>query len=60
MSAMGAFGRVYARLVEQGYAVVPIAPGTKKPGLPCNGHWIDFKGWTTYSHKGCGQKVMFN
>jgi len=47
---MGPFGLVYARLVEHGYAVLPIMPGTKKPGLPCNnnGGWMDFPGWTTF------------
>ena len=47
---MGPFGVVYARLVEHGYAVLPIMPGTKKPGLPCNnnGGWMDFPGWTTF------------
>jgi hypothetical protein len=47
---MGPFGLAYARLVEQGYAVLPIMPGTKKPGLPCNnnGGWMDFPGWTTF------------
>jgi hypothetical protein len=54
---MGPFGQIYARLVEQGYAVVPIAPGTKKPGLPCNGHWVDFKGWTTYFRAGNVQRL---
>jgi hypothetical protein len=47
---MGPFGLTYARLVEHGYAVLPIMPGTKKPGLPCNnsGGWMDFPGWTTF------------
>jgi hypothetical protein len=47
---MGPFGLAYARLVEHGYAVLPIMPGTKKPGLPCNnnGGWMDFPGWTTF------------
>jgi hypothetical protein len=46
---MGPFGLTYARLVEQGYAVLPIMPGTKKPGLPYgNGNWMDFPGWPTF------------
>jgi hypothetical protein len=45
---MGPFGHTYARLVDRGYAVLPIAPGTKKPGLPRNGNWTDFPGWTTF------------
>jgi hypothetical protein len=47
---MGPFGQVYALLVERGYSVLPIMPGTKKPGLPrgSNGKWMDFPGWTTF------------
>jgi hypothetical protein len=51
---MGPFGLTYARLVEQGYAVLPIMPGTKKPGLPCgsdahgNEKWMGFPDWTTF------------
>jgi hypothetical protein len=47
---MGPFGLAYARLVERGYSVLPIMPGTKKPGLPRNnnGEWMDFPGWTTF------------
>jgi hypothetical protein len=47
---MGPFGLVYARLVEHGYSVLPIMPGTKKPGLPRgnNGEWMDFPGWPTF------------
>ena len=47
---MGPFGQVYARLVEQGYSVLPIMPGTKKPGLPRNNNneWMDFPRWPTF------------
>jgi hypothetical protein len=46
---MGPFGLAYARLVERGYSVLPIMPGTKKPGLPFgDGKWMDFPGWTTF------------
>jgi hypothetical protein len=46
---MGPFGLVYAPLVEHGYAVLPIMPGTKKPGLPFgDGKWMDFPGWPTF------------
>jgi hypothetical protein len=45
----GAFGLAYAKLIELGYAVLPIAPGTKQPGLPYgDGHWMGFPGWTTF------------
>jgi hypothetical protein len=46
---MGPFGQVYARLVERGYSVLPIMPGTKKPGLPYgNDKWMDFPSWPTF------------
>jgi hypothetical protein len=51
---MGPFGLTYARLVEHGYAVLPIMPGTKKPGLPTynnsdgNEKWMDFPRWTSF------------
>ena len=35
-----------ARLVDNGYAVIPIMPGTKKPGRFVGGAWRDYPGWT--------------
>jgi hypothetical protein len=34
-----------ARLVDNGYAVIPIMPGTKKPGRVVRGQWCDYPGW---------------
>ena len=34
------------RLLERGYAVVPIIPGTKKPGFFHNGNWVGLTEWT--------------
>jgi hypothetical protein len=37
-----------ARLVDNGYAVIPIMPGTKKPGRFVGGTWRDYPGWTKH------------
>jgi hypothetical protein len=42
---MGAFADISARLIERGYAVVPIIPGTKRPGWLSNGQWIGLPHW---------------
>ncbi|WP_198293024.1 bifunctional DNA primase/polymerase [Methylobacterium sp. WSM2598] len=45
-SVPGAYGQVGARLVERGYAAIPIIPGTKRPGLPlADGSWIGMDDW---------------
>ena len=44
-SFMAALG---ARLVDNGYAVIPIMPGTKKPGRFIGGAWRDYPGWTKH------------
>ncbi|MET7242471.1 bifunctional DNA primase/polymerase [Methylobacterium sp. EM32] len=42
----GAYGQVGARLVERGYAAIPIIPGTKRPGVPRpDGAWIGLDDW---------------
>jgi hypothetical protein len=38
-SNMARFG---ARLVTNGYAILPIGPGTKKPGQFKRGAWADY------------------
>ena len=40
--------RLGARLVDNGYPVLPIMPGTKKPGLFKRGAWRDYPGWTKH------------
>jgi hypothetical protein len=40
--------RLGARLVDNGYPVLPIMPGTKKPGLFKGGAWRDYPGWTKH------------
>jgi Bifunctional DNA primase/polymerase, N-terminal/Protein of unknown function (DUF3987) len=43
---MGPFEKHAERLLERGYAVVPIIPGTKKPGFFHNGNWVGLVEWT--------------
>jgi Primase C terminal 2 (PriCT-2)/Bifunctional DNA primase/polymerase, N-terminal len=40
--------RLGARLVDNGYPVLPIMPGTKKPGQFKAGAWRDYPGWTKH------------
>ncbi len=44
----GFMAEVGARLVDNGYAVIPIMPGTKKPGRFIGGAWRDYPGWTKH------------
>ena len=46
MSYMAKLG---ARLVDHGYPVLPIMPGTKKPGRYMAGMWRDYPGWNRHS-----------
>jgi Primase C terminal 2 (PriCT-2)/Bifunctional DNA primase/polymerase, N-terminal len=45
LSFMARYG---ARLADNGYAVIPIMPGTKKPGRYCRGRWVDYPAWTRH------------
>jgi Primase C terminal 2 (PriCT-2)/Bifunctional DNA primase/polymerase, N-terminal/Protein of unknown function (DUF3987) len=40
--------RLGGRLVDNGYPVLPIMPGTKKPGQFKGGVWHDYRGWTKH------------
>ena len=40
--------RLGARLVDNGYPILPIMPGTKKPGQYTAGTWHDYPGWTKH------------
>ena len=42
--------RLGARLVDNGYPVLPIMPGTKKPGLFKGGAWRDYRGLDQARH----------
>lgn len=41
--------RVGSRIVTNGYAILPIAPGTKKPGRFSRGAWHDYPEWTRHA-----------
>lgn len=41
----GAYARVGVRLVERGYAAIPIMPGTKRPGELRRGEWVGKSNW---------------
>lgn len=45
---MARFGE---RLVARGYAILPIAPGTKKPGRFASGTWLDYADWTRHADR---------
>ena len=45
-SFMARFG---ARLVANGYPIIPIQPGTKKPGCHRGGGWHDYPAWTRHA-----------
>lgn len=45
---MGSFG---ARLIANGYSILPIAPGTKRPGRFRSGEWGELPGWPQYAER---------
>ena len=50
MSAVASFmARFGARLVANGYPIIPIQPGTKKPGCHRDGQWRDYPAWTRHA-----------
>lgn len=40
-----------ARLVDNGYPVIPVWPGTKKPGRFQGGAWRDYPAWTRHCER---------
>jgi hypothetical protein len=49
---MGVYADVSARLIEHRFAVIPIIPGTKKPGLLCEGEWVGLCNWQKRFNRG--------
>ncbi|HQS18436.1 PriCT-2 domain-containing protein [Reyranella sp.] len=50
MSAVASFmARFGGRLVANGYPIIPIQPGTKKPGCHRDGQWRDYPAWTRHA-----------
>jgi Bifunctional DNA primase/polymerase, N-terminal len=41
--------RYGARLIANGYPIIPIQPGTKKPGCHRGGGWRDYPDWTRHA-----------
>ena len=52
MTAASYMARFGARLVTHGYAILPIAPGTKKPGRFQRGDWVDYREWNRHAERG--------
>src|SRR5262245_9398706 len=42
---MGAYQEISERLIERGFAAIPIMPGTKRPGFLCAGMWVGLSNW---------------
>ncbi|GGC68434.1 DUF3987 domain-containing protein [Chelatococcus reniformis] len=45
MAEQGAYSQVGAKLVERGYAAIPIMPGTKRPGEIRGREWVGMWDW---------------
>jgi hypothetical protein len=42
---MGAYAQIGERLIERGFAAIPIIPGTKRPGFLRAGQWLGLSNW---------------
>jgi len=51
MSDDSFMARYGARLVANGYSILPIQPGTKKPGQFRHGAWADYPAWTRHAER---------
>ena len=49
MSKQSFMDRFGARLSQNGYPIIPIQPGTKKPGCYRGGGWRDYPDWTRHA-----------
>lgn len=49
MANINFMARYGERLVSNGYAILPIAPGTKKPGRHARGKWADYPEWNRHA-----------
>ena len=49
MTAPSFMDRFGARLIANGYPIIPIQPGTKKPGCHRGGGWRDYPDWTRHA-----------
>jgi hypothetical protein len=48
---MSPFSKHGARLIQRGYSVIPIAPGTKYPGEFRHGEWSAMRDWPRYAER---------
>ena len=51
MSDISNMARFGARLVTNGFRILPIAPGTKKPGRFLRGEWADYPEWNRHAER---------
>lgn len=51
MSSQSFMERFGPRLVANGYPILPIMPGTKKPGRFRGGAWSDYPDWTRHAER---------
>jgi hypothetical protein len=51
MSEPSFMARFGAQLVDNGYPVVPIMPGSKVPGRFTQGRWLPYTGWTRHADR---------
>jgi hypothetical protein len=49
MNTENFMARYGERLLSNGYAILPIAPGTKKPGRHARGQWSDYPEWNRHA-----------
>lgn len=49
MASINFMARYGERLLSNGYAILPIAPGTKKPGRLTRGAWGDYPEWNRHA-----------
>jgi hypothetical protein len=51
MSEPSFMARFGAQLVDNGYAVIPIMPGSKVPGRYSQGRWTPYPGWSRHADR---------
>lgn len=51
MTNISYMARYGLALRTNGYALLPIAPGTKKPGRFQRGEWVDYPQWVVAAHQ---------
>ena len=51
MTASSFMAQLGARLVDAGFPILPIQPGTKKPGVFRRGAWRDYPAWSRHGQR---------